>query len=349
MSRTRIVKGKITEIVENDYNIFSESNIVDNAAEMVTDKGERNGVIYGKTKTFEGLGTKSCDYIPPSVGKGSCNYYVDRFKNFMKRHTDCLHTPPVYYYGPLRDIKEKGKLSEYEKAVIRLKVLAQMKLSIFGNVDGHVEIDAAEKKRLQEDNALPQYTKGNKNVIPTPNGSYGYKYCTSFTNELMPRLTKAGQAWLNQAKMDLQTYMEQGVVDKYYISKYNTTYNIKNNLTKSNGVTPFEPKTKINLFYNNIELNNTKFQSFAFATHPDAYNPKKMSILPVQDLFRILLTPDMKEWMGKETWEQAWTMAKNMDYGSVTKASWEELKKDTKESLESAGNKLKSYWDEIFK
>lgn len=46
MSRTRIVKGKITEVVEKDYDIFSESNIVDNAADMVTEKGETKGVVY---------------------------------------------------------------------------------------------------------------------------------------------------------------------------------------------------------------------------------------------------------------------------------------------------------------
>lgn len=113
-----------------------------------------------------------------------------------------------YYYGMLRDSKEKGKLSEYEKAVIRLKVLAQMKLSIFGNVDGHVEIEAAEKERLKQDSMLPSYKKGDKTVIPTPYGSYGYKYCTSLTNELMPNLTNAGKEWLKQAKFDLQKYME---------------------------------------------------------------------------------------------------------------------------------------------
>ncbi|WP_411812201.1 hypothetical protein ACLB9Y_03070 [Chryseobacterium scophthalmum] len=46
MSRTRIVRGKITEVVEKDYDIFSESNIVDNAADMVTDKGGNKGVTY---------------------------------------------------------------------------------------------------------------------------------------------------------------------------------------------------------------------------------------------------------------------------------------------------------------
>ena len=46
MSRTRIVKGKITEIIEKDYNMYSESNIVDNAAEIISDKGLSKGESY---------------------------------------------------------------------------------------------------------------------------------------------------------------------------------------------------------------------------------------------------------------------------------------------------------------
>ena len=47
MSRTRIVKGKITEIIARDYNIYSESSIVDNAVEIITDKGAAKGESYG--------------------------------------------------------------------------------------------------------------------------------------------------------------------------------------------------------------------------------------------------------------------------------------------------------------
>lgn len=46
MSRTRIVKGKITEIIGGDYNIFSESSIIDNAAGLIAEKGESKGVSY---------------------------------------------------------------------------------------------------------------------------------------------------------------------------------------------------------------------------------------------------------------------------------------------------------------
>lgn len=50
MSRTRIVKGKLTEIIGGDYNIYSTSNIVDNAVGEIREKGEEKGVGYGDSK-----------------------------------------------------------------------------------------------------------------------------------------------------------------------------------------------------------------------------------------------------------------------------------------------------------
>lgn len=47
MSRTRIVKGKITEIIAKDYNIYSDSSIIDNAAGIISDKGVAKGESYG--------------------------------------------------------------------------------------------------------------------------------------------------------------------------------------------------------------------------------------------------------------------------------------------------------------
>lgn len=44
--RTRIVKGKIFESIEKDYEIYSESNIVYNAAEKYEEKGDTQGVNY---------------------------------------------------------------------------------------------------------------------------------------------------------------------------------------------------------------------------------------------------------------------------------------------------------------
>lgn len=61
MSRTRIVKGKIIEIIEKDYNMYSESSIVDNAAEIISDKGVTKGESYGNPeKPSAGTITAKC-------------------------------------------------------------------------------------------------------------------------------------------------------------------------------------------------------------------------------------------------------------------------------------------------
>ena len=46
MSRTRIVGGKITEIVHGDYTIYSEGDIIYNSAKAVTFEG-KEGIVYG--------------------------------------------------------------------------------------------------------------------------------------------------------------------------------------------------------------------------------------------------------------------------------------------------------------
>jgi len=51
--RTRIVKGKIFESVGQDYNIYSESNIIYNAAERVEEKGETKGINYGNPERHQ--------------------------------------------------------------------------------------------------------------------------------------------------------------------------------------------------------------------------------------------------------------------------------------------------------
>lgn len=314
-------------------------------------------VKFGNYKSRD-LVNDSCDYISPSIATGTCNYYINRFKDFMRRHKECMHTPPVYYYGGLRDF---GKLTDLEKLIITVKTIPTT-LAITGRTDAQKNIIEAENARKEYDASLPSYIRNGKKLVPSPFGSYGYKYCDIFTNELLPKLSVIGQAWLKQVRLDLQNYMEQGVVNLYYISTYNTEFNLKNGLTKfdkKKNITTKSPVSVVNKYYKNIEIFNTKFQSFAFATHPDAYNPKMMSKLPVEDLIRVLLTPDMKEWLGSETWEQAWIMAKNMDYKKMSKSTWDRLKVETKEiinNIEESFNKEASnlkkqfnkYWDEIF-
>jgi hypothetical protein len=47
MSRTRIVRGKVTEIIEGDYNIYSTGDIVDNSLEEITETSSE-GIEYGE-------------------------------------------------------------------------------------------------------------------------------------------------------------------------------------------------------------------------------------------------------------------------------------------------------------
>lgn len=85
----------------------------------------------------------------------------------------------------------------------------------------------------------------------------------------------------------------------------------KTQLEENEGKKTYEEIKEENMssFYTNIELNNKKFQEFAFATHPDAYNPKKMSELPISELFDILLTPDYEEYVGENYKATLWQAA----------------------------------------
>jgi hypothetical protein len=335
-------KGKTTlEVTNGDFESY--------AAKQNVWIGKKNGTtehIYKSKEAESGKKQKeTCSYTPPSGPKGSCSYYVWRFTNFMQRHPECKHRPPVYYYGPLTEL---GKLDPSEEFFIRLSS-NPYHLSFTGQSDGQKAVKEAQSKRESDDNKSPhKYKRDKKTLVPRPDQSYGYKYCTKFTNELMPKLTPQGQNWLKKAKDDLQTYMEQGVVNKSYVSMLSESYNIENGLTDKNAKVTKKTKKVVQKFYTNIELNNSRFQNFAFATHPDAYNPVVMGKLPAHDLIRIMLTPDIQEWFGSETWEQAWTMAKNLNYKTITEATWEQLKNDTEEIIRKNGNKLKKYWDEIF-
>ena len=92
--------------------------------------------------------------------------------------------------------------------------------------------------------------------------------------------------------------MEEGVCDGAWIpTKYNTSF-AKQYLS----VNPTD-------FYKDIELDNKKFQIFAFATHPEAYLMGGLSTLVKKkhftDLLLILITPNFIEWKSSETRKQA--------------------------------------------
>lgn len=81
MSRIRIIGGKLTEIVEGDYNIYSEADIVYNSATEVIETGVKNGVSYGNPeKPPAGILTAKCivEFRPNGNWKGE--YGFDWFR-----------------------------------------------------------------------------------------------------------------------------------------------------------------------------------------------------------------------------------------------------------------------------
>jgi len=121
--------------------------------------------------------------------------------------------------------------------------------------------------------------------------NYGYKYCTQFMEDTYSKMTPAGKDWIKRTLYRLQLKMEEG------------------------------------LKYTN-ECDNMAMRKMAFDSHVPAYNPKEMSNLPLSDLSKIGITPDHEEWWGSGsgmTWQQAWDVAKDVDYGKVydaTKKDW---------------------------
>lgn len=276
--------------------------------------------------------------IPICETGNECNYYINRFNDFMQRHLDCLHEPPEYYFGKLRKL---GELTSIQKVQIHLKTIPT-RLAPIGETEIETEIKKKEKEQLKKDQTSPyKYKRRKTEKVPTPEESYGYKYCKAFTELLEDKgawkLSNDGKKWLIKTRRRLQEYLEIGVVKKYYISKLNHDYNLRNGLVNTD---KSPQKETIKKFYTDIELRNNKFNEFAFATHPDAYNPKDMSKLPINDLILIGFTPELKEFFKKETWEQVGIVWDNIDMKEISDATWEQIKENAQEIIQEMGQKV---------
>lgn len=105
---------------------------------------------------------------------------------------------------------------------------------------------------------------------------YGDKYAKRFVNKTRPFLTYQGQKWLDKTLINLQTAMEDKLVN--------------------------DPK---------IEFNDNKFYNFAFDSHPKAYEDGGLFDLGPQDLLLIGLTPDTDDLLSPEGLKQAAQIAKD--------------------------------------
>jgi hypothetical protein len=96
--------------------------------------------------------------------------------------------------------------------------------------------------------------------------SYGDKYARRFTTVLKPTLSGKGQAWVDMCFQLLQESIENR--------------------------RDADPAA-----FDQLEQNDTAFKSFAYATHPRAYQSAGLKDLPVTDLARIASTPDLGDLM----------------------------------------------------
>lgn len=254
-------------------------------------------------------------------GYGRCEFYQFRYNDFLRRHEKCGHVPPDYYYGPMIKQNQSTK-KKYEKYALT----DEMK-----NPVGMTLASIKEVKRLG--------VAGK----PLVGYSYGFKYCVRFSHVLMPKLDVKGKEWLMTARKRLQQLLEDGVIYYNYEALYddakipilewvylrdtfNKNFEVTDEEEKKSGSKEAARTKKKDNFYRNIELINSRFQNFAFATHPDAYDPKLMSELPIKDLALIALSPDFKEWIGEGaygTWLQAAIVAGEMEYGKLWRENWE--------------------------
>ncbi len=89
---------------------------------------------------------------------------------------------------------------------------------------------------------------------------YGDVYVRRFTLELSPELSAKGQEWMVRARKNLQVAIEAELARN--------------------------PE---------LELHDQAFTAFAYATHSRAYLDAGLSGLPIDDLIRIAVTPDLRD------------------------------------------------------
>jgi hypothetical protein len=254
----------------------------------------------------------------PTTSKGTKSYYIFRFEDFIKRHSQCIHIPPQYYCGICKSQMEiqanvniinnksytliivQNFLKLYYRALCKLYFYLSSIHIVAEQISTARELwIGLEKELVAQQNSISKTRYG----IPDLTTSYGYKYCVAFGTLLRPKLSKEGQSWIDKTLSNLQDYMDKGLVNKSWIPEKHKRFNLKYNLND---------KAMRSKFYSNLEINTNKFKEFAFATHPDAYLNAGLNKLPLTDLIRIVITPDFAEWKDLDTVEQAWIVLKSM-------------------------------------
>ncbi len=126
----------------------------------------------------------------------------------------------------------------------------------------YYRLRAEDFQRRHPDLPVPSYYMG-----------YGDKYVNRFTDELSPKLSPEGQAWLAQARVNLQVAIE-------------------------------DRRRHDPLAFDRLERDDAAFLEFAYDSHPKAYLDAGLEKLPLKDLVRIGLTPDVQDLATRNGLEQ---------------------------------------------
>jgi hypothetical protein len=145
---------------------------------------------------------------------------------------------------------------------------------------------------------------------------YGDKYANRFLKETAPKLSPAGQEWLQKTFVALQQKME-------------------------------DLRKKDPAAFARLEQDPEAFKKFAYGTHPDAYLESGLSKLPPKDLFHIGTTPDFKDIATVDG------VAQTIETGLKLSKQWGEQALDAgknwaSEKAKDAGNWIKDRWNSIF-
>ncbi|WP_310556068.1 polymorphic toxin type 23 domain-containing protein [Flavobacterium sp.] len=178
MSRTRIIGGKLTEIIGGDYNIYSAGDIVYNSAKTISFTG-KDGVIFGKpekapARTIEESeykleSTYVHDHLKSVASEMTSKFDVDNKSivyKFYKEITDGIVINPAITVSKYRlsskiafydDRNEKiivwqESLIDIEKDIDKKIILALALTEAYG-----VYIDIALKEKLNPDTNLETY------------------------------------------------------------------------------------------------------------------------------------------------------------------------------------------------
>jgi hypothetical protein len=295
------------------------------------DNPKLNGVFHsymtpsGYTQRAEATRTV-CDLnVPPAAGSiiGQCEYYY--------RPLHCAYLDTV----------EKVSVSSVSTAA------AYTAVKVFARTfNPWTDIKATERLLNRREQLIPPHCTdsdwsrhsnfmmrhiGCGHKPPSYYVAYGYYYCSNYGAKLRPRLSRAGQEWLDNARWYLQKYMEEGLQQ-----------NVRRDTIELSSETSGHGGCKMDVQRLQLELDEDTFKQFAFKTHPLAYLDGGLAKLPLDDLFRIMGGPNLQEWADPATYKQAWDSGKvvGQRWAGQARDAWSATKDDLDDPVSRAVSRL---------